>query len=150
MTAAAQYDERAQHERAMNAMALVRDDIADGREPDQRLITISLACACDPCLDGMVEQARELSPWLGVSESQPGPPSAIERFVSECCELTPGSPSDATPVEFSEAYKRWACGNGESTAVSTVGLGRELAARLGIRSTGRNGVRTYAGLALRR
>jgi hypothetical protein len=144
--ASIQYDEAAQHERAMNAMALVRDDIADGRAPDQRLITTSLACACKPCIDGMVEQARELGPWLAVAETSP--PSPVERFVAECCELTPGSPSDATPAEVFEAYLRWARANGESTNVSTVKLGRELGARFGVRSVARNGVRAYAGLTV--
>lgn len=144
--ASIQFDEDAQHARAMAAMRLVRDDIADGRNPDQRLITTALACACRPCLDGMVEQARELAPWLAVAE--PSPPSPVERFVAECCELTPGTP-DVTPVEFLEAYKRWASNNGERTDVSTVGLGRELSARFGIRSRIRKGVRFYEGLALR-
>ncbi|BCP11686.1 hypothetical protein MINTM020_37840 [Mycobacterium paraintracellulare] len=143
-----EYDEDAQHERAMHAMNLVRDDIADGRAPDRRLIDIALACACRPCLDGMVEQARELGPWLAVA--QPSPPSPVERFVYECCELTPGSPSDATPAEFCEAYRRWARDNGEGTgAVSAIGLGRELSARFGIRSTPVRSVRIYRGLALR-
>lgn len=143
-----EYDEAAQHERAMNAMALVRDDIADGRNPDQRLITTALACACRPCLDGMLDQARELWTWLAVAE--PSPPSPVERFVAECCELTPGSPSDATPAEFFEAYVRWAAANGESTAaVSKAGLGRELSARFGIRSRPIQSVRIYKGLALR-
>ncbi|MCV7379955.1 hypothetical protein H7K38_15005 [Mycobacterium alsense] len=146
--ARSEYDEDAQHERAMNAMNLVRDDLADGRTPDRRLVNVALACACHPCLDGMVEQARELGPWLAVAE--PSPPSPVERFVAECCEFTPGSPTDATPVEFCEAYVRWARDNGENTAgVSTVGLGRELSARFGIRSTPVRSVRIYRGLALR-
>ncbi|STZ73035.1 Uncharacterised protein [Mycolicibacterium fortuitum] len=146
--ASIQYDEGAQHERAMNAMSLVRDDIADGRNPDQRLITIALACACRVCLDGMVEQADELGPWLAVAE--PSPPSPLERFVAECCELTPGSPSDVTPADFCEAYLCWARGNGENTAgISTIGLGRELSARFGVRSTPIRSVRIYKGLALR-
>lgn len=141
-------DEPAQHERAMHAMALVRDDIADGRDPDQRLVTVALACACARCIDGMVVQASELLPWLDVSE--PSPPSPLERFVVECCELTPGSPLDATPAEFRHAYLRWALATGESTAAaSAIGLGRELSARFGIRSVARNGERSYAGLTLR-
>lgn len=143
-----EYDEAAQHERATSAMHLVRDDIVDGRTPDQRLITTALACACRPCLDGAVEQARELAPWLAVAE--PSPPSPVERFVTERCEFTPGAPSDVTPAEFHAAYVRWALANGEPTiAVSTVGLGRELSARFGIRSTPVRGVRIYRGLALR-
>lgn len=146
--ASGEYDEAVQHGRAMNAMSLVRDDIADGRAPDGRLVGIALACACRPCLDGMVEQARELGPWLAVAE--PSPPSPVERFVAECCELTPGSPSDATPAEFCEAYLRWARDNDEDTAVvSAIGLGRELSARFGIRSTPVRSVRIYRGLALR-
>lgn len=132
----------------MHAMALVRDDIADGRNPDPRLITISLACACAPCIDGMVEQAAELWHYLAVSE--PSPPSPVERFVAECCELTPGTPSDATPAELFEAYVRWARATGQSTNVSTVKLGRELAARFGVRSVASNGVRSYAGLTVLR
>jgi hypothetical protein len=146
--AAIEYDEDAQHERAMHAMSLVRDDIADGRAPDQRLIGIALACACRPCLDGMVEQARELRPWLIVPKASP--PSPVERFVSECCELTPGAPSDVTPAGFCDAYLRWARKNGENTAgISAIGLGRELSARFGIRSTPVRSVRLYKGLALR-
>lgn len=146
--ARSEYDVTDQHDRAMSAMRLVRDDIADGRKPDQRLITTAMACACRPCLDGIVEQAGELGPWLAVAE--PCPPSPVERFVQECCELTPGTPSDATPVEFCEAFLVWARANGENTAgVSTIGLGRELSARFGIRSTPVRSVRIYRGLALR-
>lgn len=57
-------DDHRQHERAMRAYGKVRADIAAGRTPDQREITTSLACACTECLGGMVEQARELLPWL--------------------------------------------------------------------------------------
>lgn len=138
-----EYDEADQHDRSIAARRLVRDDIADGRTPGQRLITTALACACPECLgvDRMVEQARELGQWL--SESSP-----VERFVAECCERTPGSPSDATPAEFHAAYVRWAGTNRESTNVTSVGLGRELMARFGVRSVPRNGVRTYAGLTV--
>jgi len=57
-------DDYSQHERAMRAYDAVRAAIAAGREPDQRQITISMACACTECLDGMVEQGRMLLPWL--------------------------------------------------------------------------------------
>lgn len=57
-------DDYRQHERAMQAYAEVRADIAAGRTPDSCKITTSLACACTECLDGMVDQARELLPWL--------------------------------------------------------------------------------------
>lgn len=144
-----EYDEQAQHERAMSALRLVRDDIADGYTPTQRLLTIAVACACSACmdLDTLMELWRELGPWM-TSPTAPEP-SPVERFVAERCEVTQGSPSDATPVEFYEAYKRWAIENGESTAsLSTVGLGRALAARLNIRSTPKAGVRVYHGLRL--
>ena len=137
-----------QHDRAMCAKRLNRDCLADGRPLDASLVSIELSCACPPCIDGMVEQARELGPWLAVAE--PCPPSPVERFVQECCEFTPGTPSDATPVEFCEAFLVWARANGENTAgVSTIGLGRELSARFGIRSIPVRGVRNYRGLALR-
>jgi hypothetical protein len=57
-------DDYSQHERAMQAYASVRAAIAAGREPNPREINTSLACACTECLDGMVDQARELLPWL--------------------------------------------------------------------------------------
>jgi hypothetical protein len=57
-------DDYSQHERAMKAYAAVRADIAAGRTPSPREVTTSLACACTECLDGRVEQARELLPWL--------------------------------------------------------------------------------------
>ncbi|SHZ99847.1 Uncharacterised protein [Mycobacteroides abscessus subsp. abscessus] len=142
--ASIEYDEDAQHERAMHAMSLVRDDIADGRTPDQRLITTALACACRPCLDGMVEQAEELGRWL----TEVSPPSPVERFVQECCERTPGTASGVTPAEFHAAYVRWAGANGESVNVSAIKLGRELSARLGIRSKSAQSVRIYEGLAI--
>lgn len=57
-------DDHDQHERATKAYASVKADIVAGREPNQREIATSLACACTECLDGMVEQARVLLPWL--------------------------------------------------------------------------------------
>lgn len=57
-------DDYSQHERAAAAYASVRADIAAGRTPNDRELTTSLACACTECLDGMVEQARELLPWF--------------------------------------------------------------------------------------
>lgn len=57
-------DDYAQHERAMAAYDSVRADIAAGRIPDPRQINTSMACACFECLNGMVEQAGELLPWL--------------------------------------------------------------------------------------
>ena len=149
MTDTAQYDEKAQHERATHALSLVRDDIADGYTPTQRLLTIAIACACPTFMDmdALMERWRELGPWM--TSPRAPEPSPVERFVTERCEVTRGSLSDATPVEFYEAYKRWAIENGESTAsLSTVGLGRALSARLNIRSTPRAGVRVYHGLRL--
>jgi hypothetical protein len=145
--ASVQYDEGAQHERATSAKRLVRDDITDGRIPDQRLISISLACACPACCDATVEWATELGRWLDAA--QHSPPSLVERFVAECCDLTNGGTSDTTPAEFYEAYLSWARASGENpAAVTVIGVGRELSARLGIRSTAVRGIRTYKGLAL--
>lgn len=57
-------DDYSQHERAEQAMRVVRAAIKAGRTPDPIQINTSLACACEECLAGMVEQARELLPWL--------------------------------------------------------------------------------------
>lgn len=136
----------AQHLRSESARHLVRDDSADGRTPDPRLVTIALACACPACIDvdAMVEQARELGRWL----TDVSPPSPVERFVDECCELAPDSPG-MTPAEFHAAYVSWAGANGESAKVTATKLGRELSARFGIRSKPVQGVRIYEGLALK-
>lgn len=144
--AGVEYDEDAQHTRAMNAMSLVRDDIADGRAPDRRLVGIALACACRPCLDGMVEQARELGPWLAVAK--PSPLSPVERFVADCCDVAPARGDAASPAEVLAAFRQWAHANDEDTAMSTVKLGRELSARFGVRSVASSGRRVYTMLAL--
>lgn len=134
------YSEADQHDRAMAARRLVRDDIVDGRRPIPSLIATSLACACRACVDGSVEQARELGDWML--------PSAIERFVSQCCELSPSA--QARPAELLAAYRGWAHGAGEDTTVTAAKFGRELAARLGVRSQVSQSKRSYHGIGLRR
>ncbi|MGB3483616.1 MAG: hypothetical protein WBB07_15560 [Mycobacterium sp.] len=129
-----------QHDRAAAAWLLVQHDIADGRKPIERLIVTSFACDCRPCIDGSVEQARELGDWIR--------PTAIERFVAQCCELSPSA--SAKPAELLAAYRGWAHGAGEDTTVTGVKLGRELAARVGVRSQVSHSQRTYRGIGLRR
>lgn len=140
VTAAGEYNEADQHERASAARRLVLDDIHQGRAPIPTLITTSLACACQPCIDGSVEQASELGDWIL--------PSAVQRFVAQCCELSPSA--RVTPAELLAAYLGWAHGAGEDTAVTQVGFGRALSARLGVRTVAASGMPTYRGIGLRR
>lgn len=135
-------DEAARHARARAAWLLTRDAIDNGRKPIPSLITTALACACRECLeiDWAVEQARGLGAWLY--------PTAVERFVAQCCELSPSA--SAKPGELLAAYRGWAHGAGEDTTVTGVKLGRELAARVGVRSQVSHSQRTYRGIGLRR
>lgn len=138
--AATEYDEADQHERATAALRLVLDAIRDGRPPIPELITTSMACACRPCIDGSVEHARQLGVWLL--------PSRVERFVAQCCELSPSA--QARPAELLAAYRGWALGAGEDTTVTAAKLGRELAERVGVRSQVSQSKRIYHGIGLRR
>lgn len=58
------HDDWSQHERAVEAYGAVLADIAAGRQPNQRQINISFACACLECTKSTVEQATALRAWL--------------------------------------------------------------------------------------
>ncbi|CDO05443.1 hypothetical protein C1S82_12995 [Mycolicibacterium cosmeticum] len=74
--------------------------------------------------------------------------SAVERFVMDECELTPGSLTGSTPTEVFDAYRAWATPRGE-VVMSQNKFSRELTARLGVKSRTAAGRRMYAGLALK-
>ncbi|AOT25085.1 DNA primase/helicase [Mycobacterium phage TreyKay] len=120
------------------AAELIRDEGA-------AILAWVVAGARQIAADGLREPGSVLAATKEYSEQE----DALGRFISECCELTPGASGGAKPALVLKAYQRWAMSNGEDAMVSQVKLGRELSARFGVRSVVSNSVRTYAGLALR-